>query len=945
LDELFVMAASSDMLNTIFAQEDCLVPRIGEIMAERLFDKTFREFVSSQIEAFFKSDCLVDIVLFSFDFAMKLSSDSKIATPAAVVTHVALKDFVVGCKVRLSPSYESCSDAKGGPLQLPDIGTLVEDDKSSKPFQVEFQGKKWWYDREALLVADEKSVSSSSGASSHEHSMASKNVIMEWSLSLFTAMFSAFLSRSFQSNESAFNPSACKTDLDSQMQRLLQCGRAELVEHVKFCYDCALLSFCVEHGCFSDASLYNVICEWFKEQPQFAKVCMFAQQAIANRVQTDSVQTDSIQKLLSEFAAMLFTIMNDFSKQTHSQFDSEWEECQRLSKISSYFQDQMTFFDESSVFFQPFGTTSIFCEHPVFLRGSLFPIHAELSISRFSMFQDSSKLNIINWFPVDDSFNMFSDEGGRNIVIEFKNVEGKSCEVVFSPQSEDLSNWLESFQKLQASRKVLDHGIHSTWECLRQTFKFPLELNCADVLFDICCHYVSFLLISGVSVPVIRSAIRTACKWIPQNGKFLIQTMFNWFQILESKQLMTPSDILIDLDGIKKSISQEFVFSDTKQETLRVCLPETPFSSSKASKLFYEIEILELSPSSSLSCGWSAEYSDGSPLLWFADGIRQRSSFPLFNRAGCLMKVGKDSSLLYCSRRFGTGSGEQCGPNRGPQCADCKAHTASKRFELLKWNQGDVIGIAVDIEKQKFHVSVNSSTFDDFTLFCDGLNAPDCSKSLVPTITGKSAKIRINAGASAFRFLNLEFTPIFWSLGSHALLQICSKLFSEVFIEELARVCILDWTPSPGFCEIILRIIYDSGTERFFTKHIQRSLLYDITRFGTENSVISCGTSLFRAVFESDDHFEHFKFHTFRKTSFKLLQKQLLPDDLRCSTFQFNVLFSRAEYCVSLLKSILGSLRTENESKIHVNVIFCMINSLDLDPAQTEIRSGTIVRI
>ena len=41
-----------------------------------------------------------------------------------------------------------------------DIGTLIEDDKSSKPFQVEFNGKKWWYDQQALEVAAVQNSSS-----------------------------------------------------------------------------------------------------------------------------------------------------------------------------------------------------------------------------------------------------------------------------------------------------------------------------------------------------------------------------------------------------------------------------------------------------------------------------------------------------------------------------------------------------------------------------------------------------------------------------------------------------------------------------------------------------------------------------------------------------------------------------------------------------------------
>ena len=70
--------------------------------------------------------------------------------------------FVVGCKVKLAQDYASRSDASGGPLKPGDIGTLIEDDKSSKPFQVEFNGKKWWYDRLALEVAAVQNSSSAS---------------------------------------------------------------------------------------------------------------------------------------------------------------------------------------------------------------------------------------------------------------------------------------------------------------------------------------------------------------------------------------------------------------------------------------------------------------------------------------------------------------------------------------------------------------------------------------------------------------------------------------------------------------------------------------------------------------------------------------------------------------------------------------------------------------
>jgi hypothetical protein len=54
----------------------------------------------------------------------------------------------------LSPGYEQYSDASGGPLKQGEVGTLVEDDGSGKPYRVEApNGKMWWYQKEALVAA------------------------------------------------------------------------------------------------------------------------------------------------------------------------------------------------------------------------------------------------------------------------------------------------------------------------------------------------------------------------------------------------------------------------------------------------------------------------------------------------------------------------------------------------------------------------------------------------------------------------------------------------------------------------------------------------------------------------------------------------------------------------------------------------------------------------
>ena len=73
------------------------------------------------------------------------------AKSAAVTQRSSL---VVGCKVKLSPDFESHSDAAHGPLKPGDIGTLIEDDGSSTPYRVEFNGQTWWYMSSALCVAE-----------------------------------------------------------------------------------------------------------------------------------------------------------------------------------------------------------------------------------------------------------------------------------------------------------------------------------------------------------------------------------------------------------------------------------------------------------------------------------------------------------------------------------------------------------------------------------------------------------------------------------------------------------------------------------------------------------------------------------------------------------------------------------------------------------------------
>jgi hypothetical protein len=59
--------------------------------------------------------------------------------------------FSVGDFVTVVPSFVNIADAAGGPLKLGDVGEIVKDDKSSKPFQVKaVDGRVWWYTANAL---------------------------------------------------------------------------------------------------------------------------------------------------------------------------------------------------------------------------------------------------------------------------------------------------------------------------------------------------------------------------------------------------------------------------------------------------------------------------------------------------------------------------------------------------------------------------------------------------------------------------------------------------------------------------------------------------------------------------------------------------------------------------------------------------------------------------
>ncbi len=59
-----------------------------------------------------------------------------------------------GAQVELADDYADYGDASSGPLEPGKVGILLEDDGSSKPYKVQApNGKKWWYRKEALVLA------------------------------------------------------------------------------------------------------------------------------------------------------------------------------------------------------------------------------------------------------------------------------------------------------------------------------------------------------------------------------------------------------------------------------------------------------------------------------------------------------------------------------------------------------------------------------------------------------------------------------------------------------------------------------------------------------------------------------------------------------------------------------------------------------------------------
>jgi hypothetical protein len=78
-----------------------------------------------------------------------------------------------------------------------------------------------------------------------------------------------------------------------------------------------------------------------------------------------------------------------------------------------------------------------------------------------------------------------------------------------------------------------------------------------------------------------------------------------------------------------------------------------------------------------------------------------------------------------------------------------KWHNGKERYECT-WKQGDVIGLACDLDAMRVHVSVNGSfAAPNGVVF--GLAPEAVRDGLFAAITGSSGKLRCNLGEAAFK--------------------------------------------------------------------------------------------------------------------------------------------------------------------------------------------------
>jgi hypothetical protein len=82
--------------------------------------------------------------------------------------------------------------------------------------------------------------------------------------------------------------------------------------------------------------------------------------------------------------------------------------------------------------------------------------------------------------------------------------------------------------------------------------------------------------------------------------------------------------------------------------------------------------------------------------------------------------------------------------------AQVAMHNTEKEYKCDKWKNGDVIGLACDLDAMQMHVSVNGSFAAPNGVVFE--LAPDAVRDgLFAALTGSFGKVRFNLGESAFR--------------------------------------------------------------------------------------------------------------------------------------------------------------------------------------------------
>lgn len=72
--------------------------------------------------------------------------------PTSTCSQAGARRLRVGDLVELALAFADADDAARGPLRPGDVGRISADDRSDKPFMVNFEGQEWWYREDALTI-------------------------------------------------------------------------------------------------------------------------------------------------------------------------------------------------------------------------------------------------------------------------------------------------------------------------------------------------------------------------------------------------------------------------------------------------------------------------------------------------------------------------------------------------------------------------------------------------------------------------------------------------------------------------------------------------------------------------------------------------------------------------------------------------------------------------